>query len=112
MSQLTKEPPESWLDVAFARRWLTTGWEESLPSISLFGIKWLSLYWLTEHCSWRFQENDNSAQLLVAKPLDFERRRTYSIDIIATDNMFGRGSAIRLNSKAVVCRATELAVFL
>ena len=37
INQLTQEPLEPWLDVAFARKWLTTGWEESLPSISLFG---------------------------------------------------------------------------
>ncbi|KAK7112050.1 cadherin-87A-like [Littorina saxatilis] len=42
------------------------------------------------------------AQLLVAKELDFETRRLYNIEVIATDNKFGRGSAIRLDSKASI----------
>ena len=65
INQLTQEPLEPWLDVAFARKWLTTGWEESLPSIltvwyqmvvtvltdRILFLAW-SLYWLTESCSW------------------------------------------------------------
>lgn len=44
----------------------------------------------------------NSAEILVAKTLDFEKRQEYILDIIATDNKFGQGFAIRNQARAQV----------
>lgn len=46
--------------------------------------------------------SSNSAEILVAKTLDFEKRQEYILDIIATDNKFGQGFAIRNQARAQV----------
>ena len=58
-----------------------------------------------------FQTYDGSVQLLVNNPPDFEKRDQYTIDIIARDNFFGRGGAVPLESKAVVCRGIQLSCY-